>query len=273
MTVELCSETVEIREVWNDNLEYEFSLIREIVDDFPFVAMDTEFPGIVLRSVGGMKDAEKNYQALTANVDMLKLIQLGLSFSDEDGNLPTCGMDKYCIWQFNFREFNLNKDVYAHDSIDLLSRCGIDFRKNREMGVDARRFSELLMSSGIVLNENVQWVTFHCSYDFGYLLKILTFQKLPSTQARFFDLVGTYFPVLYDIKHMTKYCPGLHGGLSKVAELLGVKRIGACHQAGSDSLLTSCVFVKLKQIYFKGSPEKHAGVLFGLGVDDGPIES
>ncbi|EEC76164.1 hypothetical protein OsI_13472 [Oryza sativa Indica Group] len=40
-------EPVEIREVWMDNLEVELALIRDVVDEFPFVAMDTEFPGIV----------------------------------------------------------------------------------------------------------------------------------------------------------------------------------------------------------------------------------
>ena len=32
---------------------------------------------------------EHQYQTLRCNVDMLKLIQLGLTFCDENGNLPT----------------------------------------------------------------------------------------------------------------------------------------------------------------------------------------
>ena len=31
---------VEIREVWAENLEAEFAVIREIVDDYPYVAME-----------------------------------------------------------------------------------------------------------------------------------------------------------------------------------------------------------------------------------------
>ncbi|KAJ6746185.1 CCR4-NOT TRANSCRIPTION COMPLEX SUBUNIT [Salix koriyanagi] len=168
-----------------------------------------------------------------------------------------------------FCDFNPNKDVYANDSIELLSRSGIDFVKNIEAGADSRRFTELFMTSGIVLNDSVHWVTFHSGYDFGYLLKMLTGKKLPDTQAEFFKLIKMFFPVLYDIKHMMKFCNGLHGGLNKLAAQLGVKRIGISHQAGSDSLLTSSTFMKLKEIFFSGSLEKYSGVLYGLGVENG----
>ncbi|RZR70855.1 hypothetical protein BHM03_00001940 [Ensete ventricosum] len=264
------NETVQIREVWSDNLEQEFVLIREIVDDFPFVAMDTEFPGIVCRPLGNFRtSSDFNYATLKANVDMLKLIQLGLTFSDENGSLPTCGTDRGCVWQFNFREFDIQRDVFASDSIELLRQSGIDFKKNNEKGIDTQRFGELLMSSGIVLNDSVHWVTFHSGYDFGYLLKLLTCQNLPDTQAGFFNLIKIYFPTVYDIKHLMKFCNSLHGGLNKLAELLDVERVGICHQAGSDSLLTSCAFRKLKESFFNGSTEKYAGVLYGLGVENG----
>ena len=77
------SDTIQIREVWNYNLEKEFTLIRDIVDDYPYIAMDTKFSGIVLRPVGNFKNSyDYHYQTLKDNVDMLKLIQLGL---EEEG--------------------------------------------------------------------------------------------------------------------------------------------------------------------------------------------
>ncbi|KAK8926639.1 hypothetical protein KSP39_PZI018028 [Platanthera zijinensis] len=264
------SDNIQIREVWDDNLDEEFALIADIVDDFPFVAMDTEFPGIVCRPVGCFKStSDYHYETLKSNVSILKLIQLGLTFSDEDGNLPTCNTGLGCVWQFNFREFDVQRDVYAADSIELLRESGIDFAKSRERGIHAQRFGELLMSSGVVLNDGVHWVTFHSGYDFGYLLKVLTCENLPPTQVGFFNLIRLYFPTLYDIKHLMKFCNSLHGGLNKLAELIDVPRVGICHQAGSDSLLTSCAFRKLKKSYFNGSTERYAGVLYGLGVDFG----
>lgn len=68
-------------------------------------------------------------QALKINVDMLKLIQLGLTFTDAEGNLPVCN-GEHTVWQFNFRGFRMSEDVYAQDSIELLKQSGIDFAQN-----------------------------------------------------------------------------------------------------------------------------------------------
>jgi len=35
----------------------------------------------------------------------------------------------------------------------------------------------------------VRWITFHSGYDFGYLLKVLTCQPLPQSEADFFELL------------------------------------------------------------------------------------
>jgi CCR4-NOT transcription complex subunit 7/8 len=54
--------------------------------------------------------------------------------------------------------------MYAQDSIDLLTRSGIEFQKNEELGIDVNDFGELLMSSGVVLNSNIKWISFHSGY-------------------------------------------------------------------------------------------------------------
>ncbi|KAK8712045.1 hypothetical protein V6N13_147297 [Hibiscus sabdariffa] len=268
----IARERIVIRSVWSENLDSEFDIIRSIIDSFPIISMDTEFPGIVFRyDGGGDRSADAHYQSLKANVESLKLIQVGLTLSDAHGNLPNLGTENQFIWEFNFRDFDVANDVHAHDSVDLLRRQGIDFEKNRELGIESGRFAELMMSSGLVLNETVTWVTFHCAYDFGYLVKCLASELLPDQLTGFLELVRVFFGErVYDVKHLMRFCAGLYGGLDRASKAMGVKRvIGKSHQAGSDSLLTLHAWLEVKKMYFgNGDPiEKYANVLYGLEVD------
>jgi len=253
-----------IFDVWAENLEKALSHIRRLVEEYPYVAMDTEFPGVVARPIGAFNKNEYNYQTLRVNVDMLRLIQLGISFSDENGNPPP---NYPSTWQFHFK-YDLNDEMYAQDSVDLLKRAGIDFKRHNDYGISLQDFGEGLISSGLVLNSDVKWIAFHSGYDLGYLIKILTCLPLPKKQSQFFEVVRDFFPCLYDVKYMMKSCRNLKGGLQDLADDLEVKRIGPQHQAGSDSLLTLHTFFKMKQLFFEDQvdDDKYCGVMFGLGL-------
>jgi len=247
-------------------LDEEFKTICQIIQRFPFVAMDTEFPGVVARPIGEFKStADYQYQLLRCNVDLLKIIQLGLTFLDEKGNLPETGPS---TWQFNFK-FNLTEDMYAEDSVDLLQNSGILFDKHEQEGIDPIHFAEIMLVSGLVLREPVKWLSFHSGYDFGYLLNLLTNQNLPKTESEFFELLKLYFPNVYDVKYLMKSCKNLKGGLQEVANELEVLRIGPQHQAGSDSLLTGQTFFKMKEMFFEDDIDdsKYCGHLYGLGTN------
>jgi hypothetical protein len=62
-------------------------------------------------------------------------------------------------------------DMYAQDSIELLQKSGIQFKKHEEDGIDPHLFAELLTTSGVVFMENVTWLSFH-----AYVL-IFSFNK------------------------------------------------------------------------------------------------
>ena len=260
---EFHEELHEIREVWAHNLAEEFREICHLVQKYPFVAMDTEFPGIVAKPVGSFSSADEyKYQLVKCNVDLLKLIQLGITLFDGSGNLPK----GVCTWQFNFK-FNLMEDLYAEDSIHLLRTSGLDFEKHSYQGVEPCDFAELLLSSGLVLLDTVTWITFHSAYDFGYLLAQLTAGHLPESEGEFLETLKIYFPNLYDIKYLMLSTDNLMGGLQSVANKLKVKRIGCQHQAGSDSLLTGQVFFKIYDKYFSETgldDVKYSGQICGF---------
>lgn len=253
-----------IKDTWSNNLEEEFRKIRQVIQQYKYVAMDTEFPGVVARPIGEFRStADYQYQLLRCNVDLLKIIQIGFTFMDENGQTPT----PISTWQFNFR-FNLTEDMYAQESIDLLQNSGIQFKKHEDEGIDINDFAELLMTSGIVLSDQVKWLSFHSGYDFGYLLKVLTDTNLPVDEEEFFTLMKIYFPNIYDVKYLMKSCKNLKGGLQEVAEQLEIERIGPQHQAGSDSLLTGAAFFKMREMFFEDNIDdaKYCGHLYGLGT-------
>jgi CCR4-NOT transcription complex subunit 7/8 len=129
------------------------------------------------------------------------------------------------------------------------------------------------MVSGLVLDDKVKWVSFHSGYDYGYLLKLLTTTELPSDEKGFFELLRIYFPTIYDIKYMTSLLDGHFGGLQKLADDLGCQRLGAEHQAGSDSLLTMSTYFALARAKFCNTSEgniddsKYKNELFGYGTN------
>ncbi|CAN6250738.1 unnamed protein product [Urochloa humidicola] len=256
---------LQIRQVWADNVDREFKLIRAAIEHFPYVSMDTEFPGVIhhpSKHPAAMTPSEC-YALVKANVDALHLIQVGLSFAASPTSPPALA------FEVNLREFDPRVHKHAPESVELLAASGLDLAAHRARGVSARAFAALLMSSGLVCNPEVAWVTFHSAYDFAYLVKILMGRKLPRSLPEFLKYVRVYFgPEVYDVKHMMRFCgDGLFGGLERVAAALEVRRAaGRCHQAASDSVLTWDTFRQMKRLYFakEGSLQLCAGVLFGL---------
>jgi len=78
----------------------EIKYIAQLSKKYNVVSFDTEFPGVVYKPEVLAEMSSKNqYDTIRSNVNALKLIQLGLTLSDEKGNYPE-GIN---TWQFNFK--------------------------------------------------------------------------------------------------------------------------------------------------------------------------
>ncbi|KAL8136217.1 putative CCR4-associated factor 1 homolog 11 [Apium graveolens] len=271
--MEGAKKKVVIREVWRKNLVEEFFYIRSALQSHPCVSLDTEFPGCVVPDIENRKfydlKPEETYSLMKANVDASKLIQLGLTLFDKFGNLPDLGCVGVCfVWQFNFREFDVEKDLQNVSSIALLKQHGIDFSANKQHGVRSVDFAWLFKHC---FGPGCTWVTFHGGYDFGYLIKALTNSRLPEDLGTFINLWRRYFGYsTYDVKAMMETFR-LRGGLESLASRFNLVRVaGKPHQAGSDSLLTMQLFVKVIQ-WCRVRPYPIAvsscNMLYGLNVE------
>ena len=240
--------------------------------------------------------ADYHYQCLRCNVDLLKLIQLGITLFSVEGDVPPAQADQPlnrtcsnnlvmcpCTWTFNF-QFSLQNDMYSQDSIDMLQKAGVDFNKCEEQGIDPDTFGSVLITSGLVLEPSVSWLSFHSGYDFGYLVKIMACQQLPNDEEEYLRLVRMWFPRVYDIKYLFRHAQRQHArglanqtasnvinaigqrsGLQDLADELGCQREGRPHTAGSDAWLTGLVFWQMRsKIFDNNIPDDLVGMIWGL---------
>jgi CCR4-NOT transcription complex subunit 7/8 len=260
-------ETI-IKEVYYDNFLEEIKILSSLLDKYNYIAMDTEFPGFVYQSSNSGK--ESYYRTIKTNVDKLKLIQVGITLRDSMGNPPPFSG----TWQFNLK-FNLNTEQHSNESIALLANSGINFDQLEHLGIPFELFGEYLISSGLIVNEDLHWICFHGIYDFAYFLKYSTNLLLPDNELDFFEELEIYFPNYYDIRYLVRFNEEFRGSLSKLGQELNVSRYGTTHQAGSDSLITSEIFFKLKKEYLsEENIMMDKNILFGIGLgseDNDPI--
>jgi CCR4-NOT transcription complex subunit 7/8 len=181
--------------------------------------------------------------------------------------------------------------MYSQNSINSLQAAGIDFPGLERDGIDPFEFAALLISSGLVCDEDVKWISFHGGYDFGYLTKCLICKPLPDDEADFSILMKKFFPSIFDVKYLMNSAVRDHAigklnstdpnvgellakyqekrSLETMIEILKVKRQGSAHTAGSDALVTGKVFFQMRDRIFNGDiPSTHVGLVWGLGYPD-----
>ncbi|KAH3684601.1 hypothetical protein WICPIJ_004432 [Wickerhamomyces pijperi] len=254
-----------IKEVWSDNFQQEFNIIRQLISQYNYVSFTTEFPGILARPIGVFSStSDYHYQTLRTNADLLNLIQFGISLSDANGKKPDSVQS---TWQFNFK-FDPQGKMISTDAIESLMKTGIDFNKHANFGIDQFEFAELLTSSGLVLLPNVYWTSFHAGYDFGFLISMLTNNLMPMKEEEFLLKLKTFFPKLFDLKILSKGVKdsSLKISLESLAEDLNIPKLPSFISSGGQALLTNMCLIEIKKRSLDMS--KFLGLIHGLSNDN-----
>ncbi|CAO2045551.1 unnamed protein product [Urochloa humidicola] len=236
------ARAIQLQSVTAVNSDVELDLIASLLPRYPYVVVDTEYPGTVHRPPVGKRDADltadERYALLRANADELPIVQLGVTLCDDHGNLPVIldyatGHATERAWEFNFSDFDVGSHRHAPQSVEFLRSQGIDFERARRCGVSSTAFGAKLaaiLAAAAAPQGNaaeLTWVAFGGAYDMAYLVKLLGGgEPLPETREGFMTRVRELLGGgrVFDAKYMAEHCALRGVGLRSVAANLGVPR-------------------------------------------------
>ncbi|OEL19912.1 putative CCR4-associated factor 1-like protein 9 [Dichanthelium oligosanthes] len=239
-----------IRPVTAANYEAELDAIGFLLTRFPFVAIDTEYPGT-----------------------------LGITLCDEFGNLPVVfdshGRPFELAWEATFSDFDARRDRHAPESVAFLRSQGVDFDLARARGVSSAAFAAklaaVLSSMPQQQRDELTWAAFGGAYDFAYVVKMLAGGRtLPETWHEFAPLARALLGGrVFDAKYMAEHCERADlcrgGGLSRVAAILDVQPNNFQCLAGRKSHRACRVFTAMRRrILYQDGGARHEGFIDGL---------
>ncbi|CUM64509.1 uncharacterized protein PRCAT00002114001 [Priceomyces carsonii] len=296
-----------IKEVWSQNLEYEFQSLRSFIEDRSsdiFIAIHQEIPGIVVRPVGSFKSSsDYHFQTLRSNSDLLNIIQLSLCVTKINRNETSSSV----IWQFNFY-YDLNYEMYNEEHLAMLSQTSqINFPMHMAQGIKQFSFAELLIESGLLLDDSINWISYHAGYDLGFFISLLMNKNLPDEEKDFYWWCSKYFPNFYDLKFLgnqllNKSPSDTEGGknstnkpsieyLAEELQLLPISPAirqyfatsSSTYYPGHQQQITSTLHAYLSMECFKellrkssydpGALKSYKGIIWGLGNIYGPNQN
>ncbi|XP_064957965.1 putative CCR4-associated factor 1 homolog 8 [Musa acuminata AAA Group] len=243
------------RRVSENNLREELDRLVKFRRTFRYIAIDTEFTGVV-NSAPSDASEEGLYSIVKESVDNMKLLQLGITLFDYNGNTP--GL----CWEFNFSDIS---PLPSNVSIDLLRRSGHDFERNVREGISGDMCGNLLRQNLFNGDDESVYVTFHGLYDFAYVIKLITGgAPMPDNLGQFIASVRKTFGHFYDLKYIGEQLSSRTFGLMSLARELGVEAYGIHHQAAHDSVTIGRAFIEMERMCHVEGDERFVSVLNGF---------
>lgn len=148
---------LEVRDVWASNLDQEMEIIRDLIDQ-----------------------QQLQHIAIQVTVMVFELPQLLIKLTDDERNNIPGGS----CWQFNFK---------------LKPSAIGDFERfdHNENGIDGECFGELLMTSGLVFNDAIRWISFQSKHSIATVCSAI---DLPCDVAAMLQTVATFVISVLDAK-------------------------------------------------------------------------
>ena len=101
-------------------------MLRNSATDCHYVAVDTEFPGVVAQLTSDcFSPIGRAYGNIKVNVDLLRPLEIAFSFFRETGDRLCTGFSRVCTIQFNLK-WDMHTEPYDENSIHFLQECGLD---------------------------------------------------------------------------------------------------------------------------------------------------
>ncbi|KAM3244267.1 hypothetical protein ACQJBY_055902 [Aegilops geniculata] len=260
--VPMPSSAVPVCSVWAWNFRDESDKLCHLAWKARYVAVNVHYPGLVhhVDRNHNILTVEERYAVVKANVDALKLLQVGIALRDGQGR-------HLGAWEFNLRDFCAVSDPHDEGSLAYLAGRGLDVDKLRVRGLSAKMLREKLLRSGLFDPRCARsWITYAGAYHMAYLLKIVTGgAPLPQDMAGFVYAVRRYLgDQVYDVARMAAECAAMPLGLERIADHLGFHPpLGSPRLAAAASVHALQVFMRLKYSEC-GDVERHRGLLHGL---------
>uniref|UniRef100_A0A0D9XHF7 poly(A)-specific ribonuclease n=1 Tax=Leersia perrieri TaxID=77586 RepID=A0A0D9XHF7_9ORYZ len=272
-----CTGAGQLRSLTAANMNAEMQLIGHLMSHYTYISIDVEYAGIVYHPAVASRNLtpDERYALVKANVDEVPIVQLGITLSDSQGNLPMfhdhLGLIHEMAWEVVFSDFDASRGhAHAVNSVKFLESQGIDFDLARLTGVSSTLFGQRLLAILPPSPEELTWSAFGAAYDMAYILKMLTGgQPLPESRQEFIAQTksrlggGRIFDSKYMVEHDQNDLRDV--GLRQTATRLGVgQQVQMTPMlAGYKTILASRIF-SICRLPRGGNDNHHEGHIDGL---------
>ncbi|CAL5000812.1 unnamed protein product [Urochloa decumbens] len=239
------SDLPAVQRVWRHNSALEFKRVLDKLSQPRrrlFIALDLEYVADASTDVHYKPISNVDwYQHLREYVNRGDVLQLGLVLAFEQADTSMAVM----ALEINFH-LDVQSRSYNPHTINFLQKQGHCLDDHRDRGVIAECVFAGLLRHLPFGDNSVTWIAYHGDRDIGFILRLLHAGgrgMLPPDRATFLHQVREKFPVFYDVRVLGQIViEGFVGKLTKLADDLGIHRIGEAHFAGSDAILTLACF-------------------------------